>query len=201
MIPERVICMLSDKTGPESAGASPSAALSDEQKLAKAESKRRKKEKQKRRREKQKMKGKQGKRNTPRPVRLQKAKAWIAEYEGSDIIRAYRKHFAVSPECAFAELKLLGVAMTEEYISKFLQSQENKAIQERNKKLKRRARLRAKRRGENTARDAFPDSDDRFFFIAGYTSGGAPYGVTWEEMNMEPYGSLPEEGSDESGDE
>lgn len=26
------------------------------------------------------------------------------------------------------------------------------------------------------------EQDDRFFFIAGYTSGGAPYGITWEEM-------------------
>lgn len=24
--------------------------------------------------------------------------------------------------------------------------------------------------------------DDTFAFIAGYTSGGAPYGITWEEM-------------------
>ena len=29
--------------------------------------------------------------------------------------------------------------------------------------------------------------DDRFYYIAGHTSGGAPYGVTWEEMGMEPY--------------
>jgi RimJ/RimL family protein N-acetyltransferase len=28
--------------------------------------------------------------------------------------------------------------------------------------------------------------DDRFYFIAGYTSGGAPYGTTWEEMELEP---------------
>lgn len=63
--------------------------------------------------------------------------------------------------------------------------------------MKRRARLRAKRREENTAEDSFPDSDDRFFFIAGYTSGGAPYGVTWEEMNMEPYGSLPKKDAGE----
>ncbi|WP_270414763.1 hypothetical protein [Blautia obeum] len=34
--------------------------------------------------------------------------------------------------------------------------------------------------------------DDRFFFIAGYTSGGAPYGVTWEEMGMEPWEDLKE---------
>ena len=26
------------------------------------------------------------------------------------------------------------------------------------------------------------EQDDRFFFIAGYTSGGAPYGITWEEI-------------------
>lgn len=29
------------------------------------------------------------------------------------------------------------------------------------------------------------EQDDTFFFIAGYTSGGAPYGVTWEQMGME----------------
>ena len=27
-----------------------------------------------------------------------------------------------------------------------------------------------------------PTSDGTFAYIAGYTSGGAPYGVTWEEM-------------------
>ena len=28
--------------------------------------------------------------------------------------------------------------------------------------------------------------DDRFAYIAGYTSGGAPYGTTWEEMGIDP---------------
>ena len=28
--------------------------------------------------------------------------------------------------------------------------------------------------------------DDRFAFIAGFTSGGAPYGTTWEEMGIDP---------------
>jgi hypothetical protein len=27
-----------------------------------------------------------------------------------------------------------------------------------------------------------PDSDEHFAYIAGYTEGGVPYGVTWEEM-------------------
>lgn len=28
------------------------------------------------------------------------------------------------------------------------------------------------------------DSDEVFAFIAGYTSGGVPYGITWEEMQQ-----------------
>jgi len=35
--------------------------------------------------------------------------------------------------------------------------------------------------------DDYPDSDDTFLYIAGYTSGGAPYGVTWEEMGVSSY--------------
>jgi hypothetical protein len=27
------------------------------------------------------------------------------------------------------------------------------------------------------------DSDDTFAYIAGYTSGGAPYGLTWEQWD------------------
>ncbi len=34
------------------------------------------------------------------------------------------------------------------------------------------------------------DQDERFFLIVGYTSGGAPYGVTWEEMGLEPWEEL-----------
>ena len=37
---------------------------------------------------------------------------------------------------------------------------------------------------------SLPEQDDRFFFIAGYISGGAPYGVTWEEMGLEPWEEL-----------
>lgn len=32
-----------------------------------------------------------------------------------------------------------------------------------------------------------PEQDDTFFFIAGYTSDGAPYGVTWDEIGLEPW--------------
>lgn len=36
---------------------------------------------------------------------------------------------------------------------------------------------------ENEMSEIF-DSDEVFAFIAGYTSGGVPYGITWEEMQQ-----------------
>ena len=52
-----------------------------------------------------------------------------------------------------------------------------------------RKQRRAKRKKE--ARDNLTKEeilqDDRFFCIAGYTSGGAPYGVTWEEKDLKPW--------------
>lgn len=34
--------------------------------------------------------------------------------------------------------------------------------------------------------EPYEDCDDRFAFIAGYTDGGAPYGVMWEEVGIDP---------------
>lgn len=48
-----------------------------------------------------------------------------------------------------------------------------------------------RRKRSKKAVEAEPlEQDDTFFFIAGYTSGGAPYGVTWEEMGMESWDDL-----------
>lgn len=33
--------------------------------------------------------------------------------------------------------------------------------------------------------DLYSDMDGTFAFIAGYTSGGAPYGVTWEQVGID----------------
>ena len=40
-----------------------------------------------------------------------------------------------------------------------------------------------------------PDQDETFFHIVGYTSGGAPYGVTWEEMGISSCEELEENAS------
>lgn len=36
-----------------------------------------------------------------------------------------------------------------------------------------------------THHEDWPDQDEHFYFIAGYTEGGFPYGITWEEHERE----------------
>lgn len=113
-----------------------------------------------------------------REGRLQAGKAWIKKYEGKNIVKGYSKHFAVDLLSAVKELKLLGIEISEEYINQLKINLENIIKQRaREKELKKEKELLMK----------YPDSDDYFYYIAGYTSGGAPYGLTWEEMGMKPY--------------
>ena len=49
---------------------------------------------------------------------------------------------------------------------------------------------RRRRRQKKEINDTLPDQNDQFFYIAGYTSGGAPYVITWEEMGLEPWVKL-----------
>lgn len=61
-------------------------------------------------------------------------------------------------------------------------------IQEKKPKQPTGKKPRKKKKSKNKLENDWNDfQDDRFFFIAGYTSGGVPYGITWEEMGMNPY--------------
>ena len=59
--------------------------------------------------------------------------------------------------------------------------EEKAAIQKQKNANRRRRHLKKKQEARRQNLQSL-DQDDRFFFIAGYTSGGAPYGITWEEM-------------------
>lgn len=121
---------------------------------------------------------KKRKSNTPRhkrmkrDARLQATKHWLPRYEGKNIIKGYSKHFGVNKLCAIKELEMLGYNFKPEYIK---QVKESLKVQE---KLKQQHKL-IKKQTENL--NNYIDSDETFYFIVGYTSGGAPYGVTWEE--------------------
>ncbi len=107
-----------------------------------------------------------------RPHRLQSAKSWISTYAGKNIVRGYAKHFRVDLVCSITELRLLGIAVSEQYEQAVKQILENRAAQKRLKQEE----------NEMDSEGLFGGSDADFAFIIGYTSGGAPYGARWEDM-------------------
>ena len=134
-------------------------------------------------------KGKAAKKKMKFADRKIKAEKWVAEYDGTpyggDIIKAYRKKFAVDRMKAVAELQLLGIFLTKEQIDR--EKAAVKAYQELQKAKK--AKRKKKREQKRMQKDVpifHEDQDDTFYYIAGYTSGGAPYGVTWEEIGLKP---------------
>ena len=135
-------------------------------------------------------KGKAAKKAMKFADRKAKADKWMAEYDGTayggDIIKAYRKKFAVDRMKAVAELQMLGISLTKEQIER-----EQAAVRayqdiQRAKKAKRK-RIREQKRMQKDIPIFHEDQDNTFYYIAGYTSDGAPYGVTWKEMGMLPF--------------
>jgi hypothetical protein len=112
------------------------------------------------------------KRTQPRSRRLLKGEKWIGSYNGKNIVRGYAKHFRVDLLCAIKELRLLGIMITEQHEQAVEQTLAGQASQ---KKLREEQKA-------SLAAGALGDSNDDFAFIVSYTSGGAPYGVRWEDM-------------------
>lgn len=71
-----------------------------------------------------------------------------------------------------------------------IQVREQRATEKVQKKANPPAPKRKPKRKKTEESFSLPEQDDCFFFIAGYTSGGAPYGVTWEEMGLAPWEEL-----------
>jgi hypothetical protein len=108
-----------------------------------------------------------------REQRIFAAKSWIEKYNGKNVVKGYSKYFAVDLFCAVKELEIIGIKIEPEYIEQ-LKNQRlflNKTPKISKKELK--------------LEDNYIDSDANFQFIAGYTSGGVPYGITWEESRKE----------------
>lgn len=110
-----------------------------------------------------------------RSQRLGRGKNWLNNYEGEDMIEDYRKRYGVDLLCAVVELRLLGAEISEEYEYQLRQEEEYKRLSKRSKK-------KGKNQIEEDLLDGF--SDENFAFIIGYTSGGAPFGLTHWEMEL-----------------
>lgn len=118
-----------------------------------------------------------------RSRRLKEAGIWWKEQHfagGDHIIKAYRKRFHVDRVCAMRDLLKLGVLdpeTREEYRGQLQKRKERSDL-----KRKEKARRAEEKKKGRPAGNAFEEwQDDTFAFIAGYTSGGFPYGILWEE--------------------
>lgn len=105
------------------------------------------------------------------PCRLQSAKSWVPTYKEKNILKEYRKRYKVDFFCAIRELEMLGVVLNHEYVNAIKRSIEGELLARKRKKLERKEGLKAV---------YGVDYDEYFSFIAGYTEGGASYGVPWE---------------------
>lgn len=113
-------------------------------------------------------------RTLPRERRLQSAKEWLQAYKGKHLVRAYAKRFHVDLLCAITELRLLGIAITEEYETAVKRSVADRIALKKQKKSE-----------SVTPLQWGVDQDEHFAFIAGYTPGGAAYGIRWEDLSEE----------------
>ncbi len=105
------------------------------------------------------------------PARLMAARHWLPTFTGNNVVRGYAKWFGVDLGCALEELRVLGVELDPSYVEALTRTLHNRG--------KRRPTV-------EPAPAAIPEGygsewDDDFAYIAGFTSGGAPFGVTWDQ--------------------
>lgn len=112
--------------------------------------------------------------NEKRKKRMIKGKIWLNTFPADTplkkIYKLYRKKYNLPPDVAVLELIHMGYPFTEEYYLNIHKSYvamieaKKRIIVERKKQM-----------------EDDEDSDETFYYIAGYTAGGFPYGITWEE--------------------
>lgn len=115
-----------------------------------------------------------------RRQRLYVAERWIPTYTGKNIVKGYSKWFGVDKVCAIIELELLGHEIDPEYKEQIIKQRiaRSKASKERKKEKE---KEKEKEEEEEKLESYCSLRDTYFYYIAGYTSGGVPFGITWEE--------------------
>jgi hypothetical protein len=108
-----------------------------------------------------------------RPTRLQSARQWLASQNGrspDQIAKSYRKRYRVDWPCAILELRTLGIRFDRTWVEQLERPLAGATEARRRRKL------------INSGNE---DCDETFAYIAGFTPGGAPFGVTWEEFDRD----------------
>lgn len=109
-----------------------------------------------------------------RKDRLVAAKKWLKYYSGKRLIEDYSQWFGTNKVCTIQELEILGGKINKDLKNQIFRDHERKS------KVAKRQPV------EKYDEDIFASSQNGdFYFIAGYTSGGAAYGITWEQYENE----------------
>ncbi len=103
--------------------------------------------------------------------RLFAAGYYLQVYTGDKVARAYRKYFGVGWGTAFREIETLGIQFPMDYKDAILNFMASPVAAKKQKQVE-------KLTLENPARN------ENFAFIAGYTCGGAAYGIPWGEWEQ-----------------
>lgn len=115
--------------------------------------------------------------NTPRrkrynrSARLENAKEWTVQYNGKNLAKGYSNWFGVDLLCAITELEMLGYKFKQSYKEHVKLS------------LEARQKQKEKRRREKDEVEEF--KEEMFYFVAGYTENGVPYGLAREDMYVD----------------
>lgn len=102
---------------------------------------------------------------------------WVTNYQGKNVIKGYSNWFGVDLLTAITELRMLGVQ-----IDTAREAEVRASIQSLTEARRRHSEALAQKKID----EIYSDADDTFAYIAGYTAGGVPYGVTWEELDEQP---------------
>lgn len=108
-----------------------------------------------------------------RAARLQSARKWLASFEGKHVVRGYARWYGVDLVCAAKELQLLGVTLDAGYLARLRVTVENRRRQRPSM-------------ATPDIEDDLVQSDEHFSYIAGYTSGGLPFGTPWPHDETVP---------------
>ncbi|MGG4166312.1 hypothetical protein ABEW00_02340 [Rossellomorea vietnamensis] len=100
--------------------------------------------------------------------------AWTQEYKGDEnIVKVYSRKFGLNLKNSMKELGSMGVTISNQDKEEVRNTLRKREEEKERKRMKKKAR---------ELEDSF-DSDDTFAFIAGYTDGGFPFGMTHEKMD------------------
>ena len=117
--------------------------------------------------------------------RLARAPKWLSIYPGKKLVRGYAKHFHVDLLCAITDLRLLGVAISDEY---------EKSIRQN---IEARTRQKQKKKEAVEMPEDFGYLDTEYYpFIVNFTSDGPAFGLGWKKDSVIPKKEAPDYAED-----